>query len=200
MFSHGYIERREEPLSEQSLSELYSQTPRANFSHYTYPHYRDHGHHSQAPIVWFVSHCNAHSGRWGRRQSGRWSHRKYFQGQIHFLAQESVYCHIITDNFYFKTFSTSLKPGLWWYYLTFSDRKWIGVDIYGRCGEKQCGDVRNIQHEYSTNTDPCFHLVNRNYRSANRWLLSLFSSQWACQHNIDIMNYLTIQQLCMYVM
>ena len=38
------------------------------------------------------------------------------------------------------------------------------MDIYGRCGEKQCGDVRNIQHEYNTNTDPCFHLVNRNYR------------------------------------
>ena len=69
MFSHGYIERREEPLSDQSLSELYSQTPLANFSHYTYPHYRDtrgqvdsQGD-SQAPIVWFVSHCNAHSGR-----------------------------------------------------------------------------------------------------------------------------------------
>ena len=73
MFSHGYIERREEPLSDQSLSELYSQAPLANFSHYTYPHYRDtrakgdsqgdsQGE-SQAPIVWFVSHCNAHSGR-----------------------------------------------------------------------------------------------------------------------------------------
>ena len=43
-------------------------------------------------------------------------------------------------------------------------KKWIGVDIYGRCGDKQCGEVRNVQHEYSTLTDPCFDLVNRKYR------------------------------------
>ena len=63
MFSHGYIERREEPLSEQSLCSLYSPTPRANFSHYTYLHFREQGQDSPAPIVWFVSHCSAHSGR-----------------------------------------------------------------------------------------------------------------------------------------
>ena len=80
VFRHGYIERREEPLSEVEVSKLYSevrgivlrqvtanvmglQTPLANFSHYTYPHFREHGERSQPPIVWFVSHCNAHSGR-----------------------------------------------------------------------------------------------------------------------------------------
>ena len=44
-------------------------------------------------------------------------------------------------------------------------RKWIGVDIYGKCGDKQCGEVKNVGHEYSTAEDPCFHMVNRNYRS-----------------------------------
>ena len=38
------------------------------------------------------------------------------------------------------------------------------MDIYGKCGEKQCGEVRNMQHEYTTATDPCFDLVNRKYR------------------------------------
>ena len=43
-------------------------------------------------------------------------------------------------------------------------RRWIGVDIYGKCGDKQCGEVKNVGHEYSTAEDPCFHMVNRNYR------------------------------------
>ena len=44
-------------------------------------------------------------------------------------------------------------------------QKWIGVDIFGKCGDKQCGEVKNIGHEYSTDEDPCFHMVNRKYRS-----------------------------------
>ena len=43
-------------------------------------------------------------------------------------------------------------------------RKWIGVDIYGKCGDKKCGDVKNIDHEYSTTKDPCFEMVNQKYR------------------------------------
>ena len=39
------------------------------------------------------------------------------------------------------------------------------MDIYGKCGDKQCGEVKNVGHEYSTAADPCFHMVNRNYRS-----------------------------------
>ena len=39
------------------------------------------------------------------------------------------------------------------------------MDIFGKCGDKQCGEVKNIGHEYSTDEDPCFHMVNRKYRS-----------------------------------
>ena len=49
-------------------------------------------------------------------------------------------------------------------------RRWIGVDIYGKCGDKQCGEVKNIGHEYSTAEDPCFHMVNRNYRSPAKFI------------------------------
>jgi len=109
---HGYIEKRADPLSEDDLSKVYGQAPLANFSHYTYPYFKEHND-SAAPIVWFVSHCGAHSGR-----------DKYIA----------------------------------WL------RRWIGVDIYGKCGDKQCGEVKNVDHEYSTAEDPCFHMVNRNYR------------------------------------
>ena len=86
-FRHGFIEKRAESLSENDLLEVYSQvglisnrkqkkrqgpplnfnpqTPRANFSHYTYPYFKEHNATVTAPIVWFVSHCSAHSGRWG---------------------------------------------------------------------------------------------------------------------------------------
>ena len=49
-------------------------------------------------------------------------------------------------------------------------QKWIGVDIFGKCGDKQCGEVKNIGHEYSTDEDPCFHMVNRNYRSPAKFM------------------------------
>ena len=49
-------------------------------------------------------------------------------------------------------------------------RRWIGVDIYGKCGDKQCGEVKNVGHEYSTTEDPCFHMVNRNYRSPTKFM------------------------------
>ena len=49
-------------------------------------------------------------------------------------------------------------------------RRWIGVDIYGKCGDKQCGEVKNVDHEYSTAEDPCFHMVNRNYRSPAKFM------------------------------
>ena len=53
-------------------------------------------------------------------------------------------------------------------------QKWIGVDIFGKCGDKQCGEVKNIGHEYSTDEDPCFHMVNRNYRS----VISIYYKLW----------------------
>ena len=108
------------------------QVPLPDFSHYTYPHFRERGNTSHPPIVWFVSHCNAHSGRF-----------KHKTGNI----ETSRGC----DNDNRDKYITWL-------------RKWIGVDIYGKCGEKQCGEVRNMQHEYTTATDPCFDLVNRKYR------------------------------------
>jgi len=110
---HGYVEKRKTPLTDSELSQLYSQEPLADFSNYTYLHYRDYGNITQAPIAWFVSHCNAHSGR-----------DKYIQ----------------------------------WL------RRWIGVDVYGKCGNKKCGEVKNIQHKYSPGQDHCFNMVNKKYR------------------------------------
>ena len=43
-------------------------------------------------------------------------------------------------------------------------RKFIKVDIYGECGTKSCGFSRNMGHSYSLHRDPCFDIVNRNYR------------------------------------
>ena len=60
----SYTARWEELYCRQVTANLMGlQTPLANFSHYTYTHFREHGETSQPPIVWFVSHCNAHSGR-----------------------------------------------------------------------------------------------------------------------------------------
>ena len=44
------------------------QVPLPDFSHYTYPHFRERGNTSHPPIVWFVSHCNAHSGRFKHKR------------------------------------------------------------------------------------------------------------------------------------
>ena len=43
-------------------------------------------------------------------------------------------------------------------------QKFIKVDIYGDCGPLSCGKNRNMGHLYSLHDDPCFDLVNRNYR------------------------------------
>ena len=43
-------------------------------------------------------------------------------------------------------------------------QKFIKVDIYGDCGPLSCGKNRNMGHLYSLDDDPCFDLVNRNYR------------------------------------
>ena len=78
------------------------QAPLADFSNYTYPHFRDLGNISGAPIAWFVSHCNAHSGRWG------WIALGYF---LHLLYSRDKYIQWL--------------------------QRWIGVDVYGKCGNKQ---------------------------------------------------------------
>ena len=61
-------------------------------------------------------------------------------------------------------------------------QKWIGVDIFGKCGDKQCGEVKNIGHEYSTDEDPCFHMVNRKYRS----VISIYYKQALVRINESI--------------
>merc|ERR1719239_562007 len=43
-------------------------------------------------------------------------------------------------------------------------QKSIGVDVYGDCGTLQCGNPRNMGHQYRVAGDPCFHLVNTKYR------------------------------------
>ena len=78
---HGYVEKRQVPLTEAAVKEVYSQEPRPDFSQYTYQvlirslpgtyevliqctrQAFSKGEAGQAPIAWFVSHCKAHSGR-----------------------------------------------------------------------------------------------------------------------------------------
>ena len=43
-------------------------------------------------------------------------------------------------------------------------QKYIGVDIYGDCGDLSCGSSRNMGARYKTERDPCFDLVNRKYK------------------------------------
>ena len=40
----------------------------------------------------------------------------------------------------------------------------IGVDIYGECGDKTCGQTRSMGTRYNADTDPCFEMVNRRYK------------------------------------
>merc|ERR1719270_365035 len=105
---HGYIEKRSEPLTNKQVSSIYSKTELANFSHYTYNYYREYGKNVSSPIVWFVSHCKAHSGR-----------DKYIA----------------------------------WL------QRYIGVDVYGKCGDMKCGKVKNVGNKYDTDEDPCFEMI-----------------------------------------
>ena len=43
-------------------------------------------------------------------------------------------------------------------------KKYIRVDIIGDCGPKSCGKNKNMGHQYSLHEDPCFKMVNKNYR------------------------------------
>eukprot|EP00091_Calanus_sinicus_P007279 TRINITY_DN18262_c0_g1_i1.p1 TRINITY_DN18262_c0_g1~~TRINITY_DN18262_c0_g1_i1.p1 ORF type:complete len:150 (-),score=29.34 TRINITY_DN18262_c0_g1_i1:34-483(-) len=43
-------------------------------------------------------------------------------------------------------------------------QKFLAVDIYGECGPLSCGTSRNMGHSYRLQDDPCFDMVNRNYR------------------------------------
>lgn len=43
-------------------------------------------------------------------------------------------------------------------------KKFIRVDIIGDCGPKSCGRNKNMGHQYSLHEDPCFKMVNKNYR------------------------------------
>ena len=38
------------------------------------------------------------------------------------------------------------------------------MDIFGECGARKCGKNKNMGHLYNLNKDPCFDMVNRNYR------------------------------------
>ena len=40
----------------------------------------------------------------------------------------------------------------------------IGVHVYGKCGARKCGQDRRLRNPYEVDTDPCFDLVNREYR------------------------------------
>ena len=43
-------------------------------------------------------------------------------------------------------------------------QKFIAVDIYGECGPLSCGTSRNMGHTYRLEEDPCYNMVNKNYR------------------------------------
>ena len=43
-------------------------------------------------------------------------------------------------------------------------QKFIPVDIYGECGPLSCGTSRNMGHTYRLEEDPCYNMVNKNYR------------------------------------
>ena len=43
-------------------------------------------------------------------------------------------------------------------------QQFIGVDIYGSCGSRECGEARSMAGtRYSVEEDPCFHMVNTKY-------------------------------------
>ena len=43
-------------------------------------------------------------------------------------------------------------------------QRFISVDIYGECGPLSCGTSRNMGHTYKLGEDPCYNMVNKNYR------------------------------------
>ena len=43
-------------------------------------------------------------------------------------------------------------------------QKYIGVDIYGECGDHKCGHTRSMGTKYRSDDDQCFDMVNRKYR------------------------------------
>ena len=40
----------------------------------------------------------------------------------------------------------------------------IGVHIYGKCGKMLCGQDRRLRNPYEVDHDPCFDLVNKEYK------------------------------------
>ena len=40
----------------------------------------------------------------------------------------------------------------------------IGVHVYGKCGDRKCGQDKRLRNPYEVETDHCFDLVNREYR------------------------------------
>ena len=43
-------------------------------------------------------------------------------------------------------------------------QNYIGVDIFGKCGNYQCGGVKNMVENYTLDQDPCFTMVNSRYK------------------------------------
>ena len=43
------------------------------------------------------------------------------------------------------------------------------MDVYGKFGNKKCGEVRNIQNKYTPGEDHCFNMVNKKYRYTEYW-------------------------------
>ena len=60
---HGFVEKRETPMTFSEMKEIYSQIPHKPSSYYL-PEYNQNIRHRPAPIVWFVSHCNDFNGRY----------------------------------------------------------------------------------------------------------------------------------------
>ena len=58
---HGFVQKRETPLSEEKLSELYGKESVRDFSNLTQETFESGN--QPSPIVWFVSHCKDYNGR-----------------------------------------------------------------------------------------------------------------------------------------
>lgn len=42
--------------------------------------------------------------------------------------------------------------------------QYIGVHVYGKCGNRQCGQDRRLRNPYEVDSDPCFDMVNKKYK------------------------------------
>ena len=182
-FRHGFIEKRAESLSEMDLLEVYSQVglisnckqkTRSVLSLFE----SIHRHHGPTSPTTPTRTSRSTMPRWLLLLSG------LSLTALHTAAGEEILSYSI---------SSPHPPPARDKYIGWL-QKWIGVDIFGKCGDKQCGEVKNIGHEYSTDEDPCFHMVNRNYRSVisiytasfgeNQWKhndLNYFKGQWTLQ-------------------